>query len=219
MSWKSDRDYGEQFMPLVTVIADAVYEEYRKKYGFKKASYKLDVKQATDLFMMKGPNSLGVRIRRPRFLGWNDFTIRYARDSGAETEYSKVMRGFMDWFFYGWANSKQELARWLILDMDVFRAHVVERGFHALLADKTFEVRDNDDGTYLLGCLPNRFNPTFIVARSDGSGRPLPKPALSLSDACRTCGVSLAWPLAVGVIYADGSAECMACLDREVGEA
>jgi hypothetical protein len=214
MTWESDRDYGEQFMEQAIALCDAIY---LRKYGlFKRASYERDVKQATDLeiTMFKGGNSLGVRIRRPEFFGWNDFTIRYKRDSGAETEYSKIMRGLMDWFFYGWTNRKQELARWLLLDMDVFRAHVAEHGFHALLSDGTFEVRANpNDGTYLLGCLPNRFDPALIVARSDPPARPLPRPSLSLSELCRTCGVILAWPLAVGVIYADGTAECLACLD------
>ena len=36
-------------------------------------------------------------------------------------------------------------------------------------------------------------------------------------DRCRTCGEHLPWPAPAGVIFADGTAECMACADREVG--
>jgi hypothetical protein len=35
-------------------------------------------------------------------------------------------------------------------------------------------------------------------------------------DACRTCGAALAWPKALGLVFADGTAECMRCCDDEV---
>jgi hypothetical protein len=36
-------------------------------------------------------------------------------------------------------------------------------------------------------------------------------------DRCRYCGAHLPWPAPGGVIFADGTAECMPCADREVG--
>ena len=42
-------------------------------------------------------------------------------------------------------------------------------------------------------------------------------PPLSLSDHCRSCGTPLAWPGPVGIIYADGTAECLSCADRGAG--
>jgi hypothetical protein len=36
-------------------------------------------------------------------------------------------------------------------------------------------------------------------------------------QACRVCGERLDWPRPAGVTFADGSAECMACFDREAG--
>jgi hypothetical protein len=39
--------------------------------------------------------------------------------------------------------------------------------------------------------------------------------AILKGDACRTCGVPLAWPRALGVVFADGTAECMRCCDHE----
>jgi hypothetical protein len=35
-------------------------------------------------------------------------------------------------------------------------------------------------------------------------------------DRCRWCGDRLAWPGPAGIVFADGTAECMACADREV---
>jgi hypothetical protein len=46
------------------------------------------------------------------------------------------------------------------------------------------------------------------------------KPALVellRGDRCRRCGERLAWPGPAGVTFADGTSECMACFDREVG--
>jgi hypothetical protein len=37
------------------------------------------------------------------------------------------------------------------------------------------------------------------------------------TERCRWCGERLAWPRPVGVILADGTAECMPCTDHEVG--
>ena len=38
------------------------------------------------------------------------------------------------------------------------------------------------------------------------------------ADHCRGCGSRILWPVVgAGLIFADGTAECMACADREVG--
>ena len=36
-------------------------------------------------------------------------------------------------------------------------------------------------------------------------------------DRCRWCGDRLAWPGPAGIVFADHTAECMPCTDREVG--
>jgi len=40
--------------------------------------------------------------------------------------------------------------------------------------------------------------------------------AILQGDACRTCGAPLAWPRALGLVFHDGTAECMPCCDGEV---
>ena len=37
------------------------------------------------------------------------------------------------------------------------------------------------------------------------------------ADRCRWCGEPLRWPGPAGVVLGDGLAECMPCVDREVG--
>ena len=37
-----------------------------------------------------------------------------------------------------------------------------------------------------------------------------------MGDFCRWCGSLLAWPGPVGITFADGTSECMACADAEV---
>ena len=40
--------------------------------------------------------------------------------------------------------------------------------------------------------------------------------AILRGDRCRTCGVPLAWPHALGLVFHDHTAECMRCCDQEV---
>lgn len=40
--------------------------------------------------------------------------------------------------------------------------------------------------------------------------------AILRGDACRWCSEPLAWPRPVGVVFADGTSECMSCADQEL---
>jgi hypothetical protein len=63
-----------------------------------------DIKRNTDLVMFPfGGKNIAMRLRRNGYI-WSyglDFTIRNKRDSGAETELSKIKRGLGDMLFYG----------------------------------------------------------------------------------------------------------------------
>ena len=78
--------------------------------------------------------------KRQKYL--RQFTIRYERDSGAETEYAKIMKGAGDYLFYGWgsmANGTPDLHAAFLLNLETFRSqqHHVAQGIVA-----------NGDGTY-----------------------------------------------------------------------
>lgn len=87
------------------------------------APKKDDMKQNTDLIV--SPARVSVRIREYEYLFQkdylNEFTIRSKRPSG-QTELSKVISGWGDYTFYGFANpGKTGLAAWMVGDLRVFR--------------------------------------------------------------------------------------------------
>jgi len=65
-----------------------------------------DIKRNTDMMILPyGGKDVALRLRRPHKGYFNafglQFTIRSKRNTGAETELSKLQRGLGDWFFYG----------------------------------------------------------------------------------------------------------------------
>ena len=63
----------------------------------------IDQKQAADLMVLTAGNvKIACRLRRRGYVEKYryEFTIRALRDSGAETELSKITNGWGDWMFY-----------------------------------------------------------------------------------------------------------------------
>lgn len=84
-----------------------------------------DAERNTDLIVLKlDAVRIGCRIRRYSYLLRypDEFTIRAGRPSGAKTELAKIIEGWGDYFFYGFANETESgLARWTLGNLKVFR--------------------------------------------------------------------------------------------------
>lgn len=153
-----------------------------------------DMKHNTDLIVLKMDTvRIAVRLRRYKYLNQkdyaNEFTIRATRPrSGVDTELTKVVSGWGDYNFYGFANADgSALAAWVLGDLKVFR-----RWFnHRLVKDRGVvpgSSKPNADGSsefyaFKIGSLP----PEFVVARVTAdmalpSGR-----AMSISQSVETC--------------------------------
>jgi hypothetical protein len=107
-----------------------------------------DLKEATDLLAYKvAGSSLALRIRRNKFIKEHgtQITIRAHHDDGHEVELSKLLKGFGDMFFYGFAHATRpgKLARYFVLDLAVFRWILFNRP-DAITIDNI----SNDDGTH-----------------------------------------------------------------------
>ena len=109
--YQTDRTWGDRHMPEVQALLLPVVQQ-RTTFVLKPADFRLDTKQASDLITgVFGPKAFAVRLRRPGvFWGrsfnspthWGlQFTVRSLRDTGVETELSKLKKGFGDLFFYG----------------------------------------------------------------------------------------------------------------------
>lgn len=149
--YQDDRAWADRYEPELKKVVGSLLP--------MTASFRLDVEQSTDLIVYKvkhGPRAgqpvgaIGARLRRPgnfwarsfnTSVWWGvQFTIRSHRSSGAETEYSKIMKGFGDWFVYG--HIEQTLLRhWMVLDLEVFR-FCENKGL------TRYESQDNKDGTF-----------------------------------------------------------------------
>jgi hypothetical protein len=101
---------------------------------------------AADFVLLSAsPLTIGARIRRPGYVERYpfDFTLRAWRDSGAETEEEKVLKGLCDLMFYGHASPELDrIVRWWLLDMNVFRDEI-----HSGKVERP-DLIPNGDGTY-----------------------------------------------------------------------
>jgi hypothetical protein len=121
-SYKEDRDFEQRMAPHV-----------RRAIGewlTVPASTIEDQKHATDFFggrtLLANGNRIAARVRRNRFAKhpyFDQYTIRYARPfTGVQTEYEKILAGWGEYFFYAFANIRQQaLMRWWIGRLDIFR--------------------------------------------------------------------------------------------------
>jgi len=84
-----------------------------------------DLTEGTDfLTLTMNPFKIGVRLRRYQyFIKYpNDFTIRWLRPSGVDTEIHKIRNGLVDYILYGFVNeSENKIIKYFIGDLDIFR--------------------------------------------------------------------------------------------------
>lgn len=115
-SYECDRRWSDQLLPEVKSILGQCLIEI--------GSEEMDMERCGDLVVMTlKPFVVGVRLRRNQYLRYADeFTIRAGRPSGAKTELAKIIEGWGDYFFYGFANEAEDrLVQWLLGDLQVFR--------------------------------------------------------------------------------------------------
>lgn len=163
MSADFDRDFDWQrgLMPEVKrVLAN---------YLICEAPAEEDMQHNTDLIVLKLDTiRVACRLRSFDYLQrWpNEFTIREGRPSGAQTELAKMLSGWGDYIFYGFADdAKASLAAWMLGDLKVFR---LWHSRELWQGRKPGKQQRNHDGSstfraYRIGDLP----PGFVRARAE----------------------------------------------------
>lgn len=89
-----------------------------------------DVNHATDLMVLLARDvRIAARVRTYGVKASYDpdeFTIRSALPSGANTEIDKIREGFGDWMIYAHAAKEPgRIESWMVIDLDVFRKFAV----------------------------------------------------------------------------------------------
>lgn len=119
LNWENDKRWSDRFLPEIKgilglhLIGEPPLEE--------------DAQHNTDLIVLRMEAvRIGCRVRR--FNAYNhpdyrdEFTIREGRPSGAKTEMTKIIEGWGDYFFYGFADDAEaNLEKWTLADLRVFR--------------------------------------------------------------------------------------------------
>ena len=115
--WQTDKAWSDKYLPNIKRILG--------EHLIGAAPLEEDQERNTDLIVLRmDAVRIGCRIRRETYAKryGNEFTIRIARPSGMKTELAKIIEGWGDYFFYGFAcNSADYLIGWLLGDLKVFR--------------------------------------------------------------------------------------------------
>jgi len=116
IQWESDKRWADRFIPEIKrILAEMLIDE---------APLEEDVKHNTDLIVLRNNNNrIACRVRRYSYIQYSDeFTIRYSRQSGAKTEFGKLIEGWGDYLFYGISDKEcKYLTCWFVGDLRVFR--------------------------------------------------------------------------------------------------
>lgn len=164
--YRVDREWSDLMIPQIKQIVGP--------FLLENAPLEFDTKEATDLMVFKARDMrIAARIRRPGYASRYpfEFTIRCKRDSGAETELSKIINGWGDWLFYGHANESHWIDRWWLIDLHSFRAALIRTAMNGFKI--TVETKANGDGTYFKAFDLRSFpeNPPIVVSGSHALDR------------------------------------------------
>lgn len=117
MSFERDFDWQRALIPAVKRVL--------AQYLIAEAPFEEDARHNTDLIVLKLDTvRVACRLRRIEYAARypDEFTIRSSRPRGTETELSKVLSGWGDYIFYGFAGAEPgQLAGWLLGDLKAFR--------------------------------------------------------------------------------------------------
>lgn len=161
-SWQDDKAKTDKLLPSVKRILG--------QHLITTAPFEEDAKRNTDLIVLSlNSVRIGLRIRdasywmKPQYR--DEFTIRCSRPSGTKTELDKIIDGWGDYFFYGFANPRYtDLLGYMLGNLNVFRSwrserlarNNVEPGFLLPNRDESSEFR-----VYKIADLPH----DFVVTR------------------------------------------------------
>jgi len=121
--WQTDKAASDRLLPEIKAILGV--------HLIGAAPVEEDQQRNTDLIVLRmEPVRIACRVRRFEYMSQyrDEFTIRSDRPSGAKTELAKVVEGWGNYLFYGFASADgQSVAAWLLGDLTVFRRWYSDR--------------------------------------------------------------------------------------------
>lgn len=159
MNWVSDKRWSDRFLPEVKRILG--------EHLIGAAPEEEDQRHNTDLIVLRlEAVRVACRIRKHDYFTRypHEFTIRAGRPSGVETELTKIIRGWGNYFFYGFSDQQQSrLQAWLLGDLNEFRLWLWRQ---QTSGQCKWTKRTNTDGSSTFYAFDTRMMPdSFFVAR------------------------------------------------------
>lgn len=160
--WQRDKERANRVLPEIKRICG--------EYLIGEAPQEEDAERNTDLIVLRlDPVRIACRVRTYNYLGEcnyrNEFTIRTERPAGRKTELAKIIEGYGDYIFYGFADREaQSLAAWVLGDLKVFRLWFNMR----IVNDKRlpgFEKANRDGSSIFRAFTIADLGPAFVLAR------------------------------------------------------
>ena len=115
--WQDDKRWSDRFLPEIKQILGL--------YLIDEPPIEEDMQRNADLTVLRlNAVRVACRIRKYEyFLSYDDeITIREGRPSGMRTELSKIVQGWSDYMFYGFADKfEKHLHAWRLIDLGQFR--------------------------------------------------------------------------------------------------
>ena len=117
--WVRDKRWSDRYLPEIKPILGA--------HLISEPPIEEDAERNTDLMVLRmDAVRIACRIRTHEYMEryGDEITIRSGRPSGAKTELAKIIEGWGDYFFYGFADEQEDkLALWILGDLKAFRLY------------------------------------------------------------------------------------------------
>lgn len=144
MGYSSDRKWADQYIPRAKQLIGPFLLDV--------ADLQRDAREATDLIIMTAKDlRIACRFRRESYFKnyGGQFTIRLARTNGMQTEFDKILRGFGDMMFYGFASDRCfDFVEWYLIDLNAFRYHYSQDGWRERNRHLSWDaIQNSDDAT------------------------------------------------------------------------
>jgi hypothetical protein len=167
--WETEKKRVDKFEPEIKRILGEVM--------IATADIRRDQEEATDLMVLDvHPFAVGCRVRRFKYLAKysHEFTIRRPLRPGMRSEIDKIVDGWCDYLFYGFADVRDtSVVAWTILSLKVLRSMLIRNA--SLLRDPKYQRKNvgEDDHPFYVWPLsdPKVFPPELVVSRKQYNGK------------------------------------------------
>ena len=157
--WQLDKRWSDKFLPEIKAILGV--------YLIDEPPIEEDRERNTDLMVLRmDAVRIACRVRKEKYLAsyGDEFTIRAGRPSGYKTELAKIIEGWGNYFFYGFAN-ENELVQWKLADLNVFRRWYNTELFYG--RHPGIKRNNRDNSSYFIAFKWCELPSDFIVAESN----------------------------------------------------